>query len=132
LIKIDNEYFIHPNRFPKNVAGAFYTTGTHATPWNKPNLPLEWHGDCTACGAPEAAAPDLLSPLSKDDTDTYFIRQPVTDDEIERACKAIQSCCTEALRYGGKSHTIIKRLGNSPTCSDYIISEDGKLQLVTK
>jgi hypothetical protein len=40
-------------RFEKNVPGPFYTTGL-----------------CTACGAPEAEAPDLLAPLERATTST--------------------------------------------------------------
>lgn len=61
-----------PIRFEKNVAGDFYTTG-----------------DCMACDAPEAEARDLLAPLENDNWDTYFVRQPETAEEIERACRAL-------------------------------------------
>jgi hypothetical protein len=50
-----------PLWFEKNAPGAFYSTG-----------------GCTACGAPEAEAPTLLAPLTDDNLDTYFVRQPET------------------------------------------------------
>jgi hypothetical protein len=93
-------------RFEKNVPGPFYTTGL-----------------CMACGAPEAEAPDLLAPLEGDNFDTYFIKQPTTPDEIERACRAVECCCADALRYGGTDPTIIHRLGNSPACCDHVLPD---------
>ena len=91
-------------RFEKNVSGPFYTTG-----------------ECMACGAPEDEAPDLLAPLEGDNYDTYFVRQPTTPDEIERACRAIECCCVNALRYGGTDPRIIRRLGNSVEHCDHIL-----------
>ena len=81
------------------MPGPFYTTG-----------------DCLACDAPEHEAPELLAPLSDDNYDTYFVRQPTTPDEVERACRALEVCCVAALRYGGTDPEIIRRLGND---SDY-------------
>lgn len=93
-------------RFPLNVPGDFYTTGM-----------------CTACGAPEADAPDLLAPLGDDNHDTYFVRQPRTPDEVERACLTIEVCCASALRYGGRDPSIIRRLGNDPEHCDHLLRE---------
>jgi hypothetical protein len=93
-------------RFPRNAPGAFYTTGA-----------------CLACAAPEAEAPDLLAPLTDENYDTYFVRQPSTPDEIERACRAIEVCCVAALRYGGHDPAIIRRLGNRPQYCDTILPE---------
>ncbi len=84
--------------------------------------------DCLQCEAPEAEAPDLLAVLSKENLDTYFVRQPETADEVERACMAARVCCTGAIRYGGKDKTIINKLGNSPEYCDYFIDADGKLR----
>jgi hypothetical protein len=92
------------HRFRKNVPGPFYTTG-----------------DCLACDAPESEAPDLLAPLKQDNGDTYFVRQPITPDEIERACRALEVCCVAALRYGGADPAIIKRLGNEPDYCDRLL-----------
>ena len=98
-------------RFPKNVAGPFYTTGT-----------------CLACAAPEAEAPELLAPLSDDNYETYFVRQPSTPEETEKACRAIEVCCVAALRYGGEDPAIIRRLGNRPEYCDTIL-RDGPVRL---
>ena len=93
-------------RFEKNVPGDFYTTG-----------------DCLACYAPEEEAPDLLAELTSEQADTYFVKQPEMPEEIERACRAIEVCCTAALRYGGKDPKIIKRLGNDPLYCDNLIED---------
>jgi len=76
-------------RLDANVPGPFYTTG-----------------QCMACGAPEDAAPDLLAPLTDDNWHTYFVRQPESPDELERACHAVEVCCVSALRYGGADPAI--------------------------
>ncbi len=109
---MSREYAWHPDREKKNVEGSFYT--------------LE--GACLACMLPEGEAPTLLS---QDDTDydTYFIRQPETENEIEAACCALEVCCVEALRYGGKDKKIITRLGNDPLYCDYNLK--GKLNATT-
>src|SRR5687767_10819361 len=90
-------------RFEKNVPGPFYGTG-----------------ECMACGAPEVEAPQLLAPLEGDNYDTYFVRQPATPEEVEQACRALESCCASALRYGGKDPAIIRRLGNDPEHCDHL------------
>ncbi|HEX8614804.1 MAG TPA: hypothetical protein VF800_26275 [Telluria sp.] len=47
-----------------------------------------WCGDCMSRGAPESVAPTPLSPLTAEDGDTYFVRQPVNGHEIDQACEA--------------------------------------------
>ena len=89
-------------RFTKNAPGPFYTTG-----------------DCMACGTPEWEAPDLLAPLDDENPYTYFVKQPITPEEIERACQAIEVCCTKSLRYGGDAPSIIERLKDNPQCCDH-------------
>ena len=101
----------HPKRCPLNVPGPFYTLG-----------------DCMACGGPEGEAPDLLAPLTDGNYTTYFVRQPQSPEEVERACNAIGVCCALDLRYGGTDKSIITRLGNDPLASDYVIRE-GKVVL---
>ena len=107
-------WYQHPRRFPKNAPGPFYTLGYVASCGN-------WCGDCLACEVPEAEAPDLLAPLDDHNHDTYFVRQPQNEDEIERACRAIGVCCVMALRYAGTDRAIIRRLGNTSENSDYVI-----------
>jgi hypothetical protein len=96
----------HPKRCPLNAPGPFYTTG-----------------QCLACGAPEAEAPDLLAPLTGGNYITFFVRQPETPDEVERACRAIQVCCVMDLRYGGTDRTVIERLGNDPVACDHVLRD---------
>lgn len=95
-----------PQRFEKNAPGPFYTTG-----------------GCTACGAPEAEAPDLLAPLDDDNYETYFVRQPETPEEIEHACRAAEVCCVSAVRYSGTDPFIIRRLGNRSEFCDNPLPE---------
>ena len=97
------------HRFEKNVPGPFYTTG-----------------ECMSCGTPEAEAPDLLAPLDDKNSDTYFVRQPSTPEEVERACRAVEVCCVDALRYQGRDPKIIERLGNNPGCCDHPLSMSHK------
>src|SRR5437870_8981674 len=104
----------HPRRFPRNVPGPFYTLGHVAVCGN-------WCGDCLACEAPEAEAPDLLAPLTNGNIDTYFIKQPKSEREVDRACQAIDVCCVAALRYAGPDPAIIRRLGNTAENTDYIL-----------
>lgn len=120
---MESDYFQNPHRFPKNAPGPFYTTGYSTETDDK------WCSDCLCCGAPEAQAPELLAPLTDENLNTYFIRQPESPEEIEHACNAIRSCCTEALRYGGKNPAIIDRLDNDPNCCDYLVAPDGTVQL---
>ena len=90
-------------RDPRNAPGAFYA--------------LE--KICLACGLPEDEAPDLLAKLDETDGDTYFVKQPSTPDEVERACSALDVCCVKALRYAGDDPAIIQRLQKwSAECCD--------------
>ena len=91
-------------RFHKNVPGWFYTTG-----------------ECLACGIPEAAAPECLAPLDDQNSDTYFVRQPETPEEIEHVCVAAETCCVDAIRYSGTDEKIIRRLGNDPVRCDHLL-----------
>jgi hypothetical protein len=97
-------------RFAKNAPGPWYTTG-----------------QCAQCGAPQEAAPELFAPLTDENRDTYFVRQPVTPEEIERACRAAQACCVSAVRYGGIDATVVRRLGNTAEFSDYVLDGAGRL-----
>lgn len=106
-------YAWHPDRDKKNVEGPFYTL----------------KGACLSCMLPESEAPTLLS-QDESDYDTYFVRQPETNEEIEAACTAIEACCLEALRYGGRDKNIITRLGNDSLYCDYNLA--GKLNVTTQ
>ena len=91
------------NRFPLNVEGDFYTSGTQ-------DRNGKWCGDCLACALPEQEAPTLLAPLGGDRYDTYFIKQPETEEELQQAISAADVCCVGAVRYGGKNKIIINRM----------------------
>lgn len=106
------EYYQHPERDPRGVAGPFYT-----------------RGQCLACAAPQELAPSLLSDLAANDLDTFFVRQPETAEEIDQACCGIQICCVSDLRYGGQDAAIISRLGNTPEYSDFLIDASGRVYL---
>lgn len=90
---------------------------------------MVWCGDCLQCEAPETEAPELLAPLNDENMNTYFLRQPRTPEELSHACMAARVCCVSALRYGGRDISIIKQLQNNPEVCDFMIAEDGQLQL---
>jgi hypothetical protein len=125
---MNDTVFQHPNRFPKNASGPFYTTGFPSTEPDE-NGNCEWGGNCLWCGQPEAEAPELFFPFDdKSYTDTYFVRQPETPEETEQAIMAAKVCCVFAVRYGGQDLSIIRRLDNDPELCDYI-SVEGELRL---
>lgn len=115
---------VHPRRLFCNVVGDFYATGDNPNPGERRS---RWMGDCLTCHGPESQAPELLAELNSENMTTYFIRQPETDIETERACRAVQYCCVDALRYAGQNANIIHRLGNNPAHCDYLICGDGRL-----
>ena len=116
----DSDYFVHPQRFPKNAPGPFYTLGQQS-------VTGAWSGMCFACTTPESEAPTLLAELNDENSDTYFVRQPQSAEEIVQACRAAAVCCTSSVRYGGKDRAIIQRLG-AEHC-DYGVLTDGRLRL---
>jgi len=77
--------------------------------------------------APEVEAPEVLSPLTDDDLETYFARQPVTTAEIAHASRAAEACCVTSIRYGGRDPAVIRGLGNSDEYCDFIVKDDGEL-----
>ncbi len=101
------------DRFPKNVDGDFYTTG-----YKDKNG--EWVGCCLFCNLPEEEAPDLLAPLDDDNCDTYFMKQPSNAAELDQAIASTEVCCVDAVRYGGKDKSILRRV--SPALTDYKVS----------
>lgn len=103
-------------RFPKNVEGNFYTTG-HQDKNGK------WCGDCLWCGLPENEAPDLLAEINDENIDTYFVKQPHTPEEVDRAIAATEVCCVQALRYKGTNKDILARL--DPSICDFHVSQSG-------
>jgi hypothetical protein len=116
-LKFFNKYkYKMPNRFLGNSQGDFYVE----------------NGVCIFCGAPRAEAPDLIDHSKSDYEHCYFKKQPQTDDEIERAIKAIAVSCISGLRYGGTDEKILKRLyelGESAQCDHKPIGDYTFLQL---
>ena len=119
-------YFTHPRRFPANVEGPFYTTGTVVCGDSRY---VGIASDCLQCLTPEHEAPDLLAPINKSNLNTHFVKQPCNADEVQRACNALRVCCVYALRYGGRDLDVIRQLENSPLFCDYILDEQGELVL---
>lgn len=99
-----------PRRHAANVEGAWYTTG-----------------QCLACSVPEDAAPMLFAPLGGENWLTHFVRQPSSEEEVERACCAAVGCCVADVRYGGRDPGIIRRLGNHPDYCDYVMASDNQI-----
>ncbi len=121
-----NTTFQHPFRFPKNADGPFYTTGQPSK--GSAQSAAQWCGNCLWCGAPEAEAPELFAAFDETYTDTYFVRQPQTPEELARAIMAAKVCCVSAVRYGGMDRNIISAMGNNPELCDYIIGPDQSLK----
>lgn len=113
-----DDYFQHPDRFPKNVSGPFYSLGVLTAEG-------KWCGQCLSCMAPESEAPTLLASLDDENSDTYFVRQPQSVHETEQACRAAEVCCVAAIRYGGRDPRVIRRLG-AEYC-DFEIGRSGEL-----
>jgi hypothetical protein len=85
--------------YPLNAPGPFYSE----------------NDGCITCGAPHAAAPELmawyLDPSGTNRlTHCFFKRQPVTPEEVEAALQAMHASCVENLRYGGDDPAILDRL----------------------
>src|SRR5262249_2778940 len=84
-----------------------------------PEISGDWsvdHDTCMACGAPPVQAPDLMAfgsnfrGAAPGDVQCYFKRQPTSPDENERACRAAEVSCCNALRYAGPDPLIRARL----------------------
>lgn len=57
--------------------------------------------------------------------DTYLVKQPSTEKELQQIINAIDVCCVSALRYGGKNPDILSRI--SPEYCDYAMHSDGTI-----
>ena len=113
--------YIHPRRHPKNVEGPFYSLAEQMSENG------EIHSECLDCDIPQAEARELIKSLDGEDGDTYFIRQPITPEEISSAISATDVCCVNALRYGGSDPMIISRM--DPALCDYEIKQNGEVCL---
>ena len=88
------------------------------------------NGECIACGAPQAEAPDVID--HGIDGHCYFKKQPQTETELDQAISAMMVSCIGALRYGGTEEKILKRLyedGMSNLCDH---SSEGKYSILIR
>lgn len=82
-------------RVAKNAPGPFYVRAN----------------ECLICYLCVEEAPDLMTGGdTAEDCDCYFTRQPQTPEEIERALRAIEFCCIQAVAYDGDDPTILARI----------------------
>jgi hypothetical protein len=63
---------------------------------------------CISCGVPQMIAPDLVGWTSKEIC--YWIKQPHTPDELDRAIQVIHTQDVGCHRYAGSDKTILKKL----------------------
>ena len=90
-------------RHAQNAPGSFYVVD----------------GQCMACCAPEAEAPDLMDHVADPYYHCYFKKQPTTPEELNQAVRACWVSCTQAVRYAGHDPAVIRQLqemGTGETC----------------
>ena len=63
-----------------------------------------------SCGVPQSIAPDLVGWVDDESGPCYWIRQPETADELDRAIKILDTQEIGCHRYSGTDPTILKRL----------------------
>jgi len=85
-------------------------------PNNNPE-PLLGRGDfyvqnecCTACGVPQAIAPDLVGWTNEKYRQCYWIKQPETPGEIERAVEILHAQELGCHRYSGTDPLLLAKL----------------------
>jgi hypothetical protein len=71
-------------------------------------------GCCAFCEAPLVEAPELME--FDERPHCRFRRQPQTEEELEHAIRAVQVCCTGAVRYGGDDKEILDRIHWARSC----------------
>jgi hypothetical protein len=79
-----------------------------------------------SCGAPEMEAGTLMSHDGRGHC--FFVRQPITAEEVDAAILSLWSSCCGAVRYGGHDHEILVRLaeiGEGDTC-DFRLENEPK------
>ena len=62
------------------------------------------------CGVPQAVAPDLVGWTNEIYPQCYWIKQPKTSDELDRAIKIVHSQELGCHRYSGSDPAILQRL----------------------
>jgi hypothetical protein len=65
---------------------------------------------CMSCGVPQAVAPDLVAWTNEDPQQCYWVKQPQTADELDRAIKIINRPEIGCHRYAGRDPAILRRL----------------------
>ena len=65
---------------------------------------------CMSCGVPQEIAPDLVGWTNENRTECYWLKQPMTPDELDRAVKIIHTQELGCHRYSGKDPAILRRL----------------------
>jgi hypothetical protein len=65
---------------------------------------------CFSCGVPQAIAPDLVGWTNESLEQCYWVKQPQTADEIDRAIRIIHEQEIGCHRYSGSDGTILRRL----------------------
>jgi hypothetical protein len=68
------------------------------------------HACCTSCGVPQEVAPDLVGWRNENLPQCYWVKQPQTADELDRAIKIIHTQELGCHRYSGNDPTILLRL----------------------
>jgi hypothetical protein len=65
---------------------------------------------CTSCGVPQSIAPDLVGWTDENLPQCYWLKQPQTADELDRAVKIIHTQELGCHRYSGSDPAILQRL----------------------
>jgi len=67
-------------------------------------------GCCTSCGVPQLIAPELVGSTEDKVPSCYWVRQPESPEEVDRAIKIIQTQELGCHRYEGNDPAILERL----------------------
>jgi len=65
---------------------------------------------CMSCGVPQEIAPDLVAWTNEDLQQCYWVKQPKTKDELDRAIQIIHAQEIGCHRYAGSDPAILRRL----------------------
>ena len=65
---------------------------------------------CMSCGVPQEIAPDLVGWTNEDRQQCYWVKQPQTTDELDRAIQVIHAQEIGCHRYSGSDPGILRRL----------------------
>jgi len=68
--------------------------------------------ECINCGAPHAAAPELIGwATNVENLHCIWKKQPETPEELEQAFAAFNASCVACYRYAGNDPQIMSRIG---------------------